>query len=81
MKIVEVQWLDAWIDTSDVSLKKAKKAKPIERYTVGYLVNETDECITLSTDYFPSKEGRTKEVSALMVIPTGWIKAWVIQDV
>jgi hypothetical protein len=80
MKIVEVHWLDAWIDTGDVSLKQAKKSKPIERYTVGYLIEETDECIILSTDYFP-KKGRTKEVSATMVIPMGWVKSWEIQDV
>jgi hypothetical protein len=80
VKIVEVYWVDAWIDTGDVSLSKAKKAKPIERYTVGYLIEETDESIILSTDYFP-KKGRTKEVSALMVIPMGWIKSWEIQEI
>jgi hypothetical protein len=79
VKIIEVHWVDAWIDTGDVSIKKAKKLKPIERYTVGYLVEETDECIILSTDYFP-KKGRTKEVSATMVIPMGWVKSWEIQE-
>lgn len=80
MKIVEVRWFDAWIDTGDVCIKKAKKAKPVERFTVGYLVGENQDGLVLSTDYFPKKK-RVKEVSALMVIPWGMIDYWEIQDV
>lgn len=80
LPIVEVRWMDAWIDTSDASIKEARKSKPVERFTVGYLVEETDECLILSTDYFPRK-GRTKEVSALMIIPWGMIDYWEIRDV
>lgn len=81
MKIVEVRWLDAWIDTSDISIKEAKKQKPVERFTVGYLVEEREDCLILSTDYFPKKKNRVKEVSALMVIPMGMVSYWEIQDV
>ena len=73
LPIVEVKWLDAYISTCDLDLKKARKAKPITRYTIGYLVSESDECIVLCTDYFPAKK-RVKEVSAIMVIPTDWIQ-------
>jgi hypothetical protein len=71
VKIVEVEWVDAWIDSSDFTMKEAKKLKPIPRKTVGYLIAENDDCIVLSTDYFPKEKN---EVSACMVIPTGWIK-------
>jgi len=81
LPLVEVKWLDAFISTSDMSIKDAKKLKPIERFTVGYLIAETEECLILSTDYFPKKKKRVKEVSATMVIPTGWIQYWEIQDV
>lgn len=80
MKIVEVRWFDAWIDTGDVCIKKAKKSKPIERYTVGYLIADDEDGIVLSTDYFP-KGKKVKDVSALMVIPWGMVEAWEIKDV
>jgi len=80
MKIVEVRWWDAWIDTEDVSIKKAKKLKPVERFTVGYLVAENEYGVVLSTDYFPKKK-KIREVSATMVIPWGMIEHWEIQDV
>jgi len=73
VKIVEVRWWDAFIDTDDISLKAAKKARPIERFTVGYLIAENKHGIVLSTDYFPKKK-KVKEVSALMVIPSGMIR-------
>jgi len=78
MKIVEVHWMDAWIDTQDLSLKKAKKLKPIQRFTVGYLIAENEHGLVLSTDYFPKK--KIKEVSAPMVIPWGMIDYWEYED-
>lgn len=74
MKIAEIEWDDAWIDTDDISLKKARKLKPCKRSTVGYLIAVTDDCVILSTDKF--KKG--KEVSAPMVIPVGMITDWWI---
>ena len=77
LRVVEVKWCDAWIDTDDYSLKKAKKLKPIERWTTGYLVAEKKDCIVLSTDKFE----KGKDISAAMVIPTGWIlEFWEYDD-
>lgn len=81
MKIVEVRWLDAFIDTGDLSIKEAKKLRPIKRFTVGYLIDENEHCIILSTDYFPKKKSKVKEISATMVIPRGWIDYWEIQEI
>ena len=81
MRIVEVHWVDAFICTEDISIKEAKKLKPIKRFTVGYLIDENEHCIILSTDYFPKKKKRVKEVSATMVIPRGWIEHWEIQEI
>ena len=78
MKIAEVVWGDAWIDTDDISIKKAAKLKPIKRSTVGYLVAENKECIVLSTDYFHKDK---KQVSAPMIIPWGWILEYHIFEV
>lgn len=62
---VEVIWADAWISTDDISIKKAKKLKPVYRSTVGYLIESNETCVVLSTDKF--KKG--KEISGPMVIP------------
>lgn len=69
LPIVEVKWIDAWIGTRDIKIKKAKKLKPVVRTTVGFLVAEKSDCLVLATDEFQ----KGSEVSAPMVIPTGWI--------
>jgi len=69
VRVVECTWWDAWISTSDLSIKKAKKLKPVKRSTVGYLVADCDDWIVLSTDRFH----KGKEISAPMVIPKGMI--------
>ena len=80
LPIVEVHWVDAFIDTDDYTVKSARKLKPIKRRTVGYLIAEKKSCLVLSTDYFP--KGKTvKEISAVMVIPREWVTAYEIQDV
>ena len=69
-KVYEVLWKDAWIDPQDYSLSRAKTQKPIERYTIGYLVDESEERLVLATDYFVVGS----DVNSLIVIPTGMIK-------
>lgn len=69
LPIVLVKWGDAFIDTDDVTVKKAKKLRPIVRYTVGFLVDDNDDCLVLATDVFE----KGNEISAPMVIPHGWI--------
>ena len=68
-KVVEVAWEDAWIDTADLSLSKAKRLNPIKRSTIGYLIADKENCIVLSTDRFHKE----KEINAPMVIPKGMI--------
>jgi hypothetical protein len=70
MRCVEVKWGDAFIDTCDISIKKAAKLKPVVRSTIGYLVAENSECIILATDKF---EKDKKTVHAPMVIPWGMV--------
>ena len=40
MKIIEVKWEDAWVDTIDISIAEAKKLKPVVRTTVGWKISE-----------------------------------------
>ncbi len=52
MKIVEVVWDDAHVSTSEMTLKRAQKVKPVRTHTIAYLMAETDEGITLATDRY-----------------------------
>ena len=52
MKIIEVKWADAWVDTIDISISEAKKLKPVIRTTVGWRISENKEGIIRATDYF-----------------------------
>lgn len=78
MRVVEIKWYDAWVSTEDISIKKAKKLKPVVRSTTGYLVNDCEDWVVLSTDKFQ----KGKEISSPMVIPKGMIlEYWEYEDV
>ena len=68
MKIIEVKWADAWVDTIDISISEAKKLKPVIRTTVGWRISENKEGIILSTDYFNDDK---KHINTPMCIPWG----------
>ena len=70
MKIIEVKWEDAWVDTIDISIAKAKKLKPVIRTTVGWRISENKEGIILATDYFNDDK---KHINTPMCIPWGII--------
>jgi hypothetical protein len=69
--IVIVSWDDAWIDTEDFTIKKAKKMKGVLRHTVGWLVDENEEGIVLCTDYY---EKKSDGFNTPMFIPWGWVR-------
>lgn len=70
---VEVVWLDAHVDTKSVTTKSAQRIKPVVTFTIGYLISETDEGLTVVSDCYPEspKEGRVPNF-----MPWGIIKNW-----
>ena len=75
---MQVEWEDAWIDTEDHLIDEAKKLKHILRSSVGYLVDDNDNEIILSTDRYHSKKEK-EYVNAVMVIPKGMVtRYWEI---
>ena len=78
MKVVEVVWGDAWVDTGDISIKKATNLKPIKRSTVGYLVAENKECVVVCSDRYDKQK---KTINTYMVIPWGWIYEYYEHEV
>jgi hypothetical protein len=66
LPIAEILWEDAWMEVKDFSIKEALTFKPVLRSTVGYLIEETDECVILATDLY---EKETDGANTPMIIP------------
>jgi hypothetical protein len=64
--IAEILWEDSWVEVKDFSIKEALTFKPVLRSTVGYLIEETDECVILATDLY---EKETDVANTPMIIP------------
>ena len=54
--IAEILWEDAWVEAKDFPTEEAASFKPIIRSTVGYLIEETEECVILATDLYMEKD-------------------------
>ena len=70
MKVAEVHWDDAHVTTSDMSIKKAQRQKPVRTITVAYLVAENSHGVVLATDIYPDD---VKNVKIVNFIPWGII--------
>ena len=53
MPAVEVIWDDAFSSSSDMTMKKAQKNIPIRTHTIGYLMADNDEGVTVCADTYP----------------------------
>lgn len=71
MKIEVVVWGDAWQRAGETKLR-AKIAKPMTTYSIGFLVHENEEGVLLATDQWPSHPNHSYNLN---FIPTGMIKA------
>ena len=71
MQVVEVHWIDAYVSTSETSLKKAAKLKPVQTITIGFLVSENEHGIVLAMDLWPKSP---KEFKAYTFIPWGMVE-------
>ena len=67
--IAEILWEDAWVEAKDFPTEEAASFKPIIRSTVGYLIEETEECVILATDLYMEKD----MANTPMIIPWSMI--------
>lgn len=72
-KITVVEWADAWIDTDDFKVSRAKKMKAVHRKTVGFFVAANEEGVILATDEYDKKKDG---YAAPLFIPWGMVKNW-----
>ena len=71
MKIVRVAWLDAGMESHNLSTEEAKKVKPMPRYNVGYLLEETDEKIVICFGAIVDADKDMSVWDCTLVIPKG----------
>ena len=78
MKVCEIVWLDAWVTSTDYSIKKAQKCEPVKTSTIGYLVSENEHGVTLAADIYDKDK---KNVKIVNFIPHGMIEEmWIYED-
>ncbi len=78
MKMVEIEWLDAHVDTDSTTIKDARKVKPIVTKTLAYLIAENKHGVVLATDTYPKTP---KEGAIVNFIPWGVITGyWELVD-
>lgn len=77
LPLVEVTWLDACTYSEQWSLNEVlTRAKLVERRSVGYLLAEDHEGLTIiAGTYDPSPTVENVGVADITVIPKQWVKA------
>lgn len=70
MKVVAVDWADAFIDPDDFTIEEGAETKPVYRTTVGFFIATNEYGICLATDYYEDNE---LEVAGKLFIPKGMI--------
>ena len=69
---VVVEWLDAYeMESGWQTIEEAKKIKPPQVFSMGYVLKETKEFIILCADI--GREGDS-DCGRVTVIPKSWIK-------
>ena len=58
MKIAIIRWTDSALHAQDVIYGDDERLSPVEGVSVGLLVKETKEGITIATDYWGNDEWR-----------------------
>jgi len=76
--LVLVRWLDANAFGKWQSLAAVKAAAPTHCEAVGWLIQKTKEAITLVSTASSTPEGKLKNLSNRMVIPTAMQKEIVV---
>lgn len=76
--LVEAEWWDAWSDpekNGTVAAVMADNAYLLKRFTVGYLIGQTELVVVLAHDFDPPVvDDDSPTVAHLTVIPAGWVK-------
>ncbi len=71
MKIVEITWLDASMETGTIFLELAKTLSCVQRTNVGYIIEKNEEKVIFCFGTIYDKEHDKSGLCDTMVIPAG----------
>ena len=74
MKLVEVSWLDAGFEATNMELEQAKQLTPKFRKNAGYLIEENDSKLILCFGFIEDREHQKTIYDGVLVIPRGWVE-------
>jgi len=74
MDKIEIEWDDAAVELHEIPLENAKESIVIPAQTIGFLLNETEEYITLTSSIF-NHDTDYATVRCTWTIPRKMIKA------
>lgn len=74
MEIVEIIWLDAGFENSNMPFEQAEELYPMERTSVGYLVSEGEDVLRLAFGIVNDKHHHCSVLSDILVVPRGDVK-------
>ena len=72
--IVEVTWLDAGFETTQMEMEQAKQLTPMVRKNTGYLLEESKSKIILCFGSIEDREHQKTIYDGTLVIPRGWVE-------
>jgi hypothetical protein len=80
--LIEIEWEDAWTEMKQAHDSEYKKYKPVIRKTVGYvLVNDKERVTVAGTDDRQSQTSIETNCADVTTIPKGMVKAINYLDV
>ncbi len=75
MELVEVVWVDAMIEEGHIPPSVVSGMVPIERHTIGYLINSEDDCVRITFGTLENFYKGERAYDMVLVLPRCMIKS------
>ena len=74
MEIVEVTWLDAGLESKQMTIDEAKTLSPMVRVNVGYLLHKAKDKLILCGGFIEDLDCEKKVCDQNLVLPIGMVQ-------
>ena len=74
LKKVEVTWLDAWFQPSEMTYKEVEDLSAVTRQNIGYLVKGTENDVILAAGRLEKIPGGEDSFCDIVIIPRAVVK-------
>ena len=73
-QIVEIIWLDAGLESMQLSIEEAKILKPMPRKNIGYLIHQDEDKVILAFGFIEDSEKYKSVCDQILILPIGIVK-------